>query len=61
MSQDKSSAYASAELGIALRGENPGEHIRYFAGLIDDDRVLRLLNYYDGLLNDPIEKRRSGI
>lgn len=60
MSQDKSSAYASAELGSELRGKKPGEHVRNFAGLIDNDRILRLLNYYDGLLEEPIEETEIG-
>jgi len=48
---DKTGAYAAAaELGSKLRGEDPGELVRSFAGLVDDKRTLRLLNYYDGLL-----------
>lgn len=50
MSNDKTGAYAAAELGSALRGENPGRNVRSFAGLVDDRETLRLLNYYDGLL-----------
>ena len=59
---DKSSAYAAAELGSKLRGEDPGEHVRSFAGLIDDRQTLAILNYYDGLLPDdqPIEETRIG-
>jgi len=37
-------------IGSKLRGEDPGELVRSFAGLVDDKRTLRLLNYYDGLL-----------
>ena len=47
---DKTGAYAAAELGSKLRGEDPGELVRSFAGLVDDKPTLRLLNYYDGLL-----------
>jgi len=47
---DKPGAYAAAELGSKLRGEDPGDLVRSFAGLVDDKRTLRLLNYYDGLL-----------
>ena len=50
MSNDKTSAYAAAELGSKLRGEDPGASVRSFAGLVDDRETLRLLNYYDGLL-----------
>lgn len=57
---DKSSAYASAELGTALRGKEPGRDIRHFAGLIDDKRLLKLLNYYDSLVSVPIEETELG-
>jgi len=50
MGNDKTGAYAAAELGSKLRGEDPGENVRSFAGLVDDRRTLRLLNYYDGLI-----------
>jgi len=46
---DKTGAYAAAELGSKLRGEDPGELV-IVRGLVDDKRTLRLLNYYDGLL-----------
>jgi len=55
-----SSAYAAAELGTALRGEDPGESVRQFAGLVDDERTLRLLNYYDDLLDEPVEETAVG-
>lgn len=62
MSNDKTGAYASAELGSELRGESPGESVRSFAGLVDDPAKLRLLNYYDSLLpaDTPIEETEIG-
>ncbi len=62
MSNDKTSAYASAELGSKLRGEDPGEWVRNFAGLIDHKPTIRLLNYYDSLLphNESIEETDLG-
>lgn len=57
---DKSSAYAAAELGSALRGKDPGRNVRSFAGLVDDRRTLRILNYYDSLLEEPIEETEIG-
>jgi hypothetical protein len=62
MSNDKTGAYAAAELGSALRGDDPGRNVRSFAGLVDDKRTLRLLNYYDGLLGPgkDIEETRIG-
>ena len=62
MSNDKTGAYAAAELGSALRGEDPGRNVRSFAGLVDDEETLRLLNYYDGLLgpDEDIEETRIG-
>lgn len=62
MSNDKTGAYAAAELSTELRGEEPGENVRSFAGLIDDSETLRLLNYYDGLLGpgEDIEETRIG-
>ncbi|ELZ35198.1 hypothetical protein [Halorubrum distributum] len=57
---DKTGAYAAAELASALRGEDPGEHVRGYAGLVDDRRTLAVLNYYDGLLDEPIEETRIG-
>ncbi|GAA0515049.1 hypothetical protein SAMN04488066_10349 [Halorubrum aquaticum] len=60
MGNDKTGAYAAAELGSKLRGEDPGENVRSFAGLIDDRRTLALLNYYDGLIDAPIEETEIG-
>jgi len=57
---DKTGAYAAAELASALRGEDPGENVRGYAGLVDDRRTLKILNYYDGLLDEPIEETRIG-
>lgn len=57
---DGNSAYASAELGSALRGDDPGEHVRSFAGLVDDPEVLKLLNYYDSLFDVPVEETAIG-
>lgn len=59
MSNDKSTAYAAAELATELR-EDPSEPIRSYAGLIDDDRVIDLLNYYDSLSDEPIEDTPLG-
>jgi len=55
-----STVYASAELGSELRGEDPGEHVRSFAGLVDDPETIRLLNYYDSLLDDSVQETRIG-
>ena len=60
MSNDKTGAYAAAELGSKLRGKDPGEPVRSYAGLIDDRRTLQILNYYDGLVDEPIEETRIG-
>jgi len=57
---DSSSAYAAAELGTDLEGDDAGQHVRSFAGLIDDDRGRALLNYYDSLLDGPLEETRIG-
>jgi len=57
---DGSTAYASAEVARELRGDDPGENVRPFAGLVDDPEVLRLLNYYDSLLDQPIQETRIG-
>lgn len=59
MGDDKSSAYASAELASELR-EEPTDPIRNYAGLIDDDDTLDLLNYYDSLSDRPIEDTSLG-
>lgn len=52
---DKSSAYAAAEgrdfLAGELRDKDP-KWVREFAGLIDDQRVLDLLNHYCSLYRD---------
>lgn len=60
MSNDKTGAYAAAELGSSLRGEDPGRNVRSFAGLVDDSEAVRLLNYYDSLIDDPIEETEIG-
>ena len=60
MSDDKSIAYASAELGTELRKDNPTGGTRSFAGLVEDRRALDLLNYYDSLLDEPIEETPLG-
>lgn len=60
MGSDGNSAYASAELGSALRGDAPGEHVRSFAGLVDNPETLKLLNYYDSLLDEPVEETPIG-
>jgi len=57
---DGTTAYASAEVARELRGDNPSETVRQFAGLVDDREVLRLLNYYDSLLDQPIQETRLG-
>lgn len=53
------SAYAAAELGTELRG-GAAEGVREFAGLIDDYETLRVLNYYDSLLEAPVEETAIG-
>jgi len=62
MSNDKTSAYAAAELGSKLRGDDPGASVRSFAGLVDDRETIRLLNHYDSLLpnDEPIEETPIG-
>lgn len=60
MSNDSTSAYAAAELGSTLRGEDPGSSVREYAGLIDDKETIRILNYYDGLIDEPIEETDIG-
>jgi len=62
MSNDKTGAYAAAELGSKLRGKDPGELVRKYAGLVDDKSLLSLLNYYDSLLgpNESIEDTEIG-
>lgn len=57
---DKTGAYAAAELGSKLRGKEPGRDVRSFAGLIDDEATLRLLNYYDSLIDEDIEDTDIG-
>lgn len=52
-------AYAAAELGTALRG-GAADEIRQFAGLIDDRKALKLLNYYDSLFDEPVEETDIG-
>ncbi|QGN05837.1 hypothetical protein Hrd1104_00050 [Halorhabdus sp. CBA1104] len=54
------SAYAAAELGTTLRGEEPGDHVRDFAGLVDDPDLLALLNHYDSILDEPVEETAIG-
>lgn len=53
------SAYAAAELGTELR-DGAADTVRSYAGLIDDERALALLNYYDSLLDVPVEESRIG-
>lgn len=60
MSNDKTSAYAAAELGTTLRGDQPSNSVRSFAGLVDDPEKIRLLNYYDGLIEQDIEETEIG-
>ena len=60
MSDDRAGAYASAELGSELRDEDPSGGARSYAGLVDDPDALRLLNYYDSLLDDPVEETNIG-
>jgi len=59
MSEDKSKTYASAELASKIR-DDPTEPIRGSAGLIDDRETLDLLNYYDALLDEPVEETEIG-
>lgn len=55
----KNNAYASAELASHLRDE-PGEHVRPYAGLIDDPDVLGLLAHLDTVLPEPVEQTEIG-
>jgi hypothetical protein len=52
-------AYAAAELASALR-DDPGEHVREWAGLIDDPETLDLLNYLDTIMPEPVEETQLG-
>jgi len=56
---DGNSAFAAAELGTEYRG-GPAEHVRPFAGLVDDEEIVALLNHYDSLLDEDIENTRLG-
>lgn len=53
------SAFAAAELGTELRGGS-ADVVRDFAGLIDDSDGRALLNYYDALLDEPVEETAVG-
>jgi energy-coupling factor transporter ATP-binding protein EcfA2 len=53
------SAYAAAELASELRDE-PSEHIRDWAGLVDDPEVVGLLNHLDTVLPEPVEETPIG-
>ncbi|SDJ52491.1 hypothetical protein SAMN05216226_104228 [Halovenus aranensis] len=55
----KNNAYAAAELASALRDE-PGDHVRPWAGLIDDRETLELLNYLDMVTERDLEDTRLG-
>lgn len=57
---DSNQAYASAELGSELRGDRPGEFVRTFAGLVDDPDALTLLNYFDSILDQPVQETAIG-
>jgi hypothetical protein len=52
-------AYAAAELASHLR-EEPGEHVRPWAGLIDDKETLDLLNHLDAITEKPVESTMLG-
>lgn len=52
-------AYAAAELATALR-DDPGEHVRNWAGLVDDRDTLALLNHLDTVLPVPVEETQVG-
>jgi energy-coupling factor transporter ATP-binding protein EcfA2 len=55
----KNNAYAAAELASELRDE-PGDHVRPWAGLIDDRETLELLNYLDMVTERDLEDTRLG-
>ncbi|WP_436934992.1 ATP-binding protein [Halovenus marina] len=55
----KNNAYASAELASHLR-DDPGEHVRPYAGLIDDPDTLGLLAHLDTVLTEPVEQTQIG-
>jgi len=61
MGNDKTGRVRGGRVGIEARGEDPGENVRSFAGLVDDRRTLRLLNYYDGLIDGRSKTRRSAV
>jgi hypothetical protein len=52
--------YASAELASELRGEEPGEQVRRWAGLIDDKQTLSLLDRLETSLDAPVEQTAIG-
>jgi hypothetical protein len=54
------STYASAELATELRGDEPGEHVRPWAGIVDDPETVKLLNHLEGTLDDPVEETTMG-
>jgi len=58
MSSDNA-IYASAEVATQQR-EEPGEHVRSWAGLIDDPQTLAVLNRADSLLDVPVEQTQLG-
>lgn len=55
----KNNAYASAELASHLR-DDPGEHVRPWAGLIDDPDTLDYLTYLDSLVEGDIADSKLG-
>jgi len=57
MSDD--STYASAELASELRDE-PGKHVKPWAGLIDNKETVEYLTYLDHLWDVPVEETTMG-
>jgi energy-coupling factor transporter ATP-binding protein EcfA2 len=52
-------AYAAAEAASTLR-DDPDEHVRAWAQLIDDPHVLGVLNRADSVLDVPVEETPAG-
>ena len=51
--------WVPAEVAETLR-DGETDLVREYAGLVDDPETLRLLNYYDSILDDPVEDTRIG-
>ncbi|MFC7057235.1 hypothetical protein [Halovenus salina] len=56
----KQSTFVSAEVATELRGESPGDHVREWAGLVDDKETLELLNYLETVTDKPLIETQMG-